>query len=283
MLSPGSLDIRLPSQAAPARAADALDLNGSRSPDIRVRYTVLGPLQIWVGGQDCAPTTPKVLQVFAMLLLRANHTVQTDVLIQELWGEEPPRSALTTIQTYVYQLRRLIERTGIGSTGDDVLVTRAPGYLLRVAPGQLDLQRFEECAAGARAHRAAGSMAAAAAELRAGLRLWTATPLSNVRLGSHLAPCVTDLQEKRRTAIQLVVEGEMELGCHRELIAELHSLIAHYPLDEWFHQQLMIALDRCGRRGDALRIYHGLRATLGSELGIDPSVETQALHQKLLS
>lgn len=248
-----------------------------------VTFVTLGSLRVWNGGRDCTPKTPKVLQVLALLLMRANRAVQTESLINELWGDEPPRSALTTIQTYVYQLRRLIEREGLGDGADgNMLITQSPGYILRLRPGQVDLDSFAELRRTGRAHFMRRNFAEASANLRAALALWTENALANVKLGPQLTAHVVDLQEQRRTALQMAIEAELELGMHRELVGELRSTVAQYPLDEWFHQRLMQVLDRCGRRSDALGVYHHLRRTIGDELGIDPSPEIQELHRQLL-
>ncbi|WP_245950559.1 AfsR/SARP family transcriptional regulator [Saccharothrix carnea] len=247
-----------------------------------LRFRTLGTLQIWNGHRTCAPKTPKVLQVLALLLVRANRAVRTESLVHELWGDNPPRSALTTIQTYIYQLRRLFEREQLARSGDDVLITRAPGYALVVEPGQLDLQVFEELRERGKRHFAQRRFGEASADLRAALRLWTENPLANVKLGAELGAYVLDLQERQRNTLELAIEAEMELGLHRELVGELRGVAAVYPLDEWFHQQLMRVLERSGRRSDALRVYRSLRSALSDELGIDPSPETQALHGQLL-
>lgn len=247
-----------------------------------VRFSVLGPLQMWNLDQECAPRTPKVLQVLALLLMRANRTVEKDALISELWGEDPPRSALTTIQTYIYQIRKLIERQAITSRGEDILATRPPGYILQVAPDQLDLENFRQLRQRGRSHMAASRFGDASEVLREALALCTENPLSNVKLGQQLEAHVADLQEQLRATLQLAIEADFKLGRHRELIGELRSLIATYPLDEWFYQQLILALDHSGRRSDALHVYRNLHSLLKGELGIDPSEATQKLHRRLL-
>lgn len=245
-----------------------------------VKFTMLGTLQVWNGQRDCSPTTPKVLQVLALLLVRTNRTVRTESLVEELWGNRPPRSALTTIPTYIYQLRRLFEREF--ALNGDILITRSPGYMLQVRPRQLDLQMFQDLRAEGRDHFGQQRFSDASASLRAALGLWTQDPLANVKLGTQLAAHVIDLQEQRRNTLQLAIESEMKLGLHRELIAELRSLITIYTHDEWFHQQLMRVLDRSGRRSDALSVYRQLHSTLEDELGITPAPETQNLHHRLL-
>ncbi|PSL52695.1 DNA-binding SARP family transcriptional activator [Saccharothrix carnea] len=268
------------SAPAPVGDPDGTAGGGYRGP---VRFSVLGPVEVWLGERDCTPKAPKVLQVLAFLLLRANRTVRTEPLIQELWGEDPPRSALTTIQTYAYQLRRLFVREGLAENGEDMLVTRSHGYALYVEPEQLDVHRFWALRDEGRALMQQNRFAEAAPRLRAALDLWSENPLVNVRLGAHLSAYVVDLQEQRRNTQQFAIEAEMELGLHRELIGELRAMTATHPLDEWFHWQLMMVLDRSGRRSEALHVYRSLRSTLNDELGIDPSREVQELHSRLLS
>jgi len=129
---------------------------------------------------------------------------------------------------------------------------------------------------------AADRFSEASAALRRALDLCNENPLSNVKLGPQLEAHVTDLQEQLRVTLQLAIEAELKLGHHRELIGELRSLIAAYPLDEWFYQQLILALDHSGRRSDALHVYRSLHSLLNGELGIDPSEATQKLHRQLL-
>ncbi len=245
-------------------------------------FSALGPLQVWNGREDCAPKAPKVLQVLSLLVVRANRIVATEAIIEELWGDRTPRTALTTIQTYIYQLRRMIERERLTGDGEEMLVTQPPGYVLHLGPGQLDLRQFQELRQHGRVAFAQHRFDQASAQLRAALLLWTQDPLANVKCGPHLEAHVLDLQEQHRNTVQLAIEAEMELGLHRELVPELRAMTALYPSDEWFHQQLMRALDRSGRRGDALHVYRMLHGTLSDELGINPSAETQQLHVELL-
>lgn len=247
-----------------------------------IRFQTLGSLQVINGFRDCAPRTPKVLQVLALLLVRSNRVVPTGSLINELWGEHGPRSAVTTIHTYICQLRKLIERENLVAESSAMLVTQSPGYLFRVEPGQLDLQDFWKLRQEGREHLARGRFHAASLSLRAALSLWVENPLLNVKLGPQLSAYVVKLEEERRNTLQSAIEAEIELGLHRELVPELRSLTTLYPSDEWLHRKLMVVLDRSGRRGDALQVYQILRSTLAAELGIDPAPETQQTHQQLL-
>lgn len=249
----------------------------------RTMYRLLGPVEIVRDGQDIAPTAPKIRQLVAMLLLRANRIVNTDTIIRELWPDEPPRSVRTTMQTYVYQLRRMIERTGLATDSDDMLQTRAPGYLLAVDPEQIDVFVFQRLVREGRELMVERRFAEAAEALRKALSLWSGPPLANVNCGSRLSAYVVDLQERRRNAYHLRVQAEMEIGGHRELVGELRSLVTANPLDEELHGQLIRVLDRSGRRSEALAVYRNLRGTLREELGLEPSAELRALHMELLA
>ncbi|MEQ4303826.1 AfsR/SARP family transcriptional regulator [Plantactinospora sp. B6F1] len=247
-----------------------------------LRFKVLGPLEVFRGEHECTPSAPKLLQVLALLVLHANRIVHIETLVRLLWGDRPPRSAVATIQTYIYQLRRFLTREQVDSGDGDLLVTKNPGYLLRVHPDQVDLQQFQRLSRQGQVFLRGRRLDEAASRLRAALGLWSGSPLANVPMGARLDPYVTDLQEQRRNALQLRIEAEIELGLHRELIGELRSLVVLHPLDEWMYGQLIRVLARSGRRSDALHAYHHLRTTLAAELGLDPSPELQQLYQQLL-
>src|SRR5215203_4908005 len=227
-----------------------------------IRIEVLGPLRVWNGDREITPRAPKVLQVLSLLILRRNQNVHTEVLMQELWGDNLPRSALTTIQTYVYQIRRLLGRERVGRH-QIALLTRTPGYQLRIAAGAVDLHGFLELSRHGRTLLDRGRPEEAAVALRAALELWTDEPLANVRLGSQLFAYVVDLQEQHRSTLRSAIEADVARGQHRQLSGELRALIAMNPLDGWLHGQLMVVLERNGRRSDALKVFHDLRDTLG--------------------
>jgi SARP family transcriptional regulator, regulator of embCAB operon len=247
------------------------------------QFKVLGPLEVVDGERECTPSAPKVRQVLALLLLRANQVVYTDSLIQELWGEKPPPSALTTIQTYIYHLRKLIERERLAADGEQMVVTRSPGYTLRIRDDQVDLARFKQLSRSGREHLEQGRHAEAVTDLQAALAMWSGGPLANVNLGPCLSAYVAELTEHQMTTLHLRIQAEMQQGMHRELLGELRSLAATYPFDEWLHSQLILALERSGRRSDALDIYHRLRTNLDRELGLDPSPQLQELHYQVLT
>jgi SARP family transcriptional regulator, regulator of embCAB operon len=128
-----------------------------------------------------------------------------------------------------------------------------------------------------------GELHRASEVLRDALSLWSGSALANVVCGPVLRSYATHLDERRITALELRISADMQLGRYRDLIAELKSLVATYPLNEWLHAQLIIALEKVGRRGEALRAYQDVRRLLNDELGIDPSADLQRIHHRVLS
>lgn len=256
---------------------------GLPTAETAVTYKLLGPLEIWKDGRDHAPTAPKILQLLAMLLLHHGKVVHIESIIGELWPGGPPRSVRTTIQTYVYQLRKCIEWSRLAPDADDLLVTRPPGYLLRAAPAQVDVFAFQQLCQQGRVLLDHHEHQEAVRCFREALALWSGPPLANMPCGPALSAYVVDLQEQRRNALHLCIQTELERGMHRDLIGELRSLVTTNPLDEGLHGLLMRALSASGRRSDALAAYRHLRSVLNGELGVEPCEELQRLHRELLS
>lgn len=248
-----------------------------------VAFTLLGPLEVLKNGVNFAPSAPKILQLLGMLLMRPGKVVHVDAIIQELWADDPPRSVRTTMQTYVYQLRKCIERHGLAEHSETLLVTRSPGYAFHIDPSQLDVTEFQQLCRAGRDSMAAHRYDDAAQSFRSALGLWTGPALANVQCGALLTAYAVDLQEQRRAAHHLRIQAEIEAGNHRELIGELKFLVSTNPLDEGLHGQLIRVLARSGRRSDAMEIYRLLRTRLHAELGVEPCAELQALHHGLLS
>ncbi|MEV7523923.1 AfsR/SARP family transcriptional regulator [Streptomyces sp. NPDC091371] len=242
-----------------------------------VRFGILGPLEVSGG----APQAAKLRVVLGTLLVRANEVVSVDGLIDELWPQAPPRTATTTLQVYVSHLRKSL-RAADPQDGPEVLVTRRPGYVLRVGAGELDAGRFEELSR--RGHQAllTADFAAAADLQRQALALWRGPLLSDTPHGPLLDGAAVRLGEARTTALDERVRAELHLGMHRELIAELQELVAEHPLHEEFHAHLMVALYRCGRQAEALRVFALLRQTLVDELGIEPGPHSRQLQRRIL-
>jgi DNA-binding SARP family transcriptional activator len=216
------------------------------------------------------------------LLLHANEVVSRDRLIDELWGETPPETAPTALQVYVSQLRKTLE-PGLGRGGASrVLLTRAPGYLLRVEPEQVDALRFERLVREAKEKRAAGDPAGASVLLDQALSLWRGPALADFAYEAFAQADIARLEELRLTALEDHSELEMAFGRGGELVAELEALVAQNPLRERLRAQLMLALYRAGRQAEALEEYQAARRVLVDELGIDPSPALQSLEKAIL-
>ena len=261
---------------------DASFRHGGGSED-SVRFSLLGPLEVRKNGIDYAPTAPKVLQLLAMLLIRPGQVVHTDSIIRELWASDPPRSVRKTLHIYVHHLRRCLDQDALTEVPESLLVTKSPGYLLRIDGSQVDVAQFRNLREQGRAALHRQEYSAAALSLQAALDLWAGPPMANVRCGPVLAAYSMELLEQRRSAHQLRIEAEINGGMDRELIGELRGLVAANPLDEGITGQLIRVLGRCGRRSDAMASYRDLRARLNDELGVEPCEELQQLHRELLS
>lgn len=244
---------------------------------------VLGTLRVMNGDDDCTPTPPKMRSVLALLALNANRVVGVGALIEELWGAEPPRSAVTTVQTYIYHLRQLFYSARLDEPGRQLLVTRQPGYLLQIGSRQVDAEVFESLVRKGRTHLELDEPRQAALVLEEALGMWTGPALADVPLGSALTAHAVRLEERRISALELRIEADIRLGRYHDLAGELRQLVHTHPLNEWFHGQLIRVLGGTGRRGEALQAYQALRAVLRDELGIDPSPALQRLQQQLLT
>ncbi|MEU6679797.1 AfsR/SARP family transcriptional regulator [Streptomyces sp. NPDC046925] len=253
---------------------------------------VLGPLGVRVGGVAVMPTAPKPRKVLALLALHVDRVVPVGLLVEELWGERPPRSARTTLQTYILQLRELIGAAleqgaeSAEASGDvsakDVLVTAPGGYVLRGGGGSSDVVEFERLAGMGYRAMDGEDFAGAARLLREALALWSGSALADVRAGVQLEMEVRRLEETRLCALYQRIEADLRLGRHRELLGELTVLVSRYRTHENLHGQFMLALYRSGRRGEALSVYQRLRQALVRDLGLEPSPELRRLQQAIL-
>jgi DNA-binding SARP family transcriptional activator len=225
------------------------------------------------------PTAPKVRQVLAFLLVRWNQIIPIGEFVDELWGDDPPASAMTTLQTYIYKLRRdVLEPSGMAQ-----LNTHPSGYMLEVADEDIDVYRFERLSRQGRAAKQAGDAIRAGELLSDALSLWRGKALLGITTGEILSTHVTRLEENRLQVLGMRIDTDMQLGRHEQLISELKSLVGSHPLHERFYATLMMALDRSGRRFEALQVYRRLRDLLIDELGLEPSTDLQRLHLSLLN
>ena len=237
-----------------------------------MQFRILGPLEV-AGDDSLLPLGgAKQRALLALLLLNVNESVSTDRLIEELWGEELPESGRAALQVRVSQLRKALGPAG------ELVVTRAPGYVLRLESEQLDLHRFERLVGEADA----AEPALAAAKLREALALWRGGPLADLSYEAFAQPAIRRLEELRLGTVEKRIEADLALGRHADLVAELEALVAEHPLREHLRAQLMLALYRCGRQADALAVYQSARRALVEQLGIEPSPTLRELEEAIL-
>jgi DNA-binding SARP family transcriptional activator len=240
-------------------------------------FRVLGPVVVAADGESRA-LPGKERALLAALLLQPGRIVSTDGLIEALWGTEPPASARKTVQWHVKQLRRTL-----GPQIAERIITRAPGYLIEVRPGELDLDNFSGLADRGRSAARAGDWERAADLLAAALAQWCGDPLSDVPSAALRRSEVPRLTELRAQVQEARIEADLHVGRHQEVTAELRQLVATQPYRERTCAQLMLALYRSGRRGEALDAYQRARSGLRDELGIEPGSELQRLYQRILA
>ncbi|MBD0707532.1 MULTISPECIES: BTAD domain-containing putative transcriptional regulator [unclassified Streptomyces] len=242
-----------------------------------------GSFEIVTGdGEVHAPRAPKVSRLLAVLALQPRTTIATDTLIRELWGESPPAGALRTLQTHVYHARRMLADIRACPPGREPLVTKGPGYRLDVDDEDVDVRAFENLVRRAQSERDAGLLDAASHHVTRAFGLWRGPLLSNLPVGAVLASRAARLEELHLRALELRVEIAGARGQFRHILPDLRVLVDEYPLHEWFHGQLIQALHRVGRRGEALQAYRNLYTLLRAELALEPSAELRNLHAKIL-
>ena len=249
-------------------------------------FRVLGRLEVCSGATTGTLTAPKPRQLLALLLLRSSLVVSVDTMSTELWDDEPPYSAQTTIQTYVLQVRRMLAGTLGVSQAEvtrDIVVTTDGGYRLQVGPGELDLHNYQRLVADGRAALDQGNYDGGSALLSRALKLWRDTPLADVRLGAVLRIDVARLEEEHLATVQQRIDAQMRLDNHQSVLCELGGLAATHPLHEELQARYMLALYRSGRRTDALDTFRRLRSTLRDNLGLEPSGRLQHLQQAILN
>jgi DNA-binding SARP family transcriptional activator len=247
----------------------------------RVEFRILGSLTVVRAGEEVQVTGAKVRTVLAYLLVHARQLVTPAALIEELWRDEPPMSAMNTLQTYISQLRRLLEPRGQPSREPQLLQTLPGGYLLDSQDHQIDSWLFEEIVRESRTALDVDEPNKAVDRLRTGLQLWRGPALADVS-GLTAEREASRLEERRQVALEMRVEAELALGCHADLIGELERLVSDHPWREQLAAHLMVALYRCQRQADALAVYRVARDRLVDELGVSPGPMLQQLEQRIL-
>jgi predicted ATPase/DNA-binding SARP family transcriptional activator len=248
-----------------------------------MRFGIPGPLQV-IGdnGLELALGGRMPRTVLAILLLRANEVVSSDRLVEELWAGAPPASAAKGLHVHVSRLRRTLAASHPDS-GDERLVTAAGGYLLRIAPDELDVQRCQRLIGEGRSLLAAGRPDQALAALSGAVELWRGDVLADFQYDAFAQAEIARLGELRAAVLEERIAVEMLLGREAPVLGELERLVREYPFRERLRGQLMLALYRTGRQAEALAAYRAARSALVDELGIEPSVELRQLHEAILA
>lgn len=239
-------------------------------------FGVLGPVRA-ANGTAIAVLPPKERIVLATLLLRAGQAASISTLIEALWDDEPPVTARNGLQGHVKQLRRLL-----GPAGERI-ITRTPGYLIEVRPGELDLDSFIRLTGSARSAAKAGAWEDAVTLLNEALGLWRGEPLSDIPSLLLQRNETPRLAELRAQALDARIDAELRSGKHDAVTAELRHLVAAHPHRERSWAQLMLALYLGGRQSEAVAVYRQARTVLREDLGIDPGSELQELHHRILT
>jgi DNA-binding SARP family transcriptional activator/uncharacterized protein YjbI with pentapeptide repeats len=245
--------------------------------------SLLGPVDVSVSGAAAGITQPGLRILLAMLALSANKVVPISALIDALWQEESSRQREKNLHVQVHLLRRRLAELEPGRTTSRI-VTAPPGYMLALADGELDALSFAALARHGRQLAQSGNAAAGADVLRQALRLWRGPALGEVAQACpRLAAEAAGLEDQRLAVLEDQADADLAAGRHADLAGQLPGLIAQFPLRERLRGQLMLALYRCGRQGDALAAYQQARELLGEELGLDPGPQLQALQQQILT
>jgi DNA-binding SARP family transcriptional activator len=235
---------------------------------------ILGSFQLEEGGRRIPMGGVRQRAVLVSLLLHANEVVPSEQLLVDLWGEDSPSSAANALQAAISRVRRALP---LGR-----LITKAPGYLLRIFPEELDASQFERLVSEGREALTAGAAEQAARTLRQALSLWQGPPLADFRYEPFAQTEIVRLEELHLTCLEERVEADLALGLASVLVAELRRLVGDHPLRERLRGQLMLALYRDGRQAEALEVYREFRSVLRDELGLDPSPRLRELEAAIL-
>jgi DNA-binding SARP family transcriptional activator/pimeloyl-ACP methyl ester carboxylesterase len=239
-----------------------------------MRVSLLGPFRVDDVPAGTEVGAAKERSLLAALALNPGAVVPVESLIAALWGEDPPGAARKTLQTYVWNLRQAF--------GDDVIATETPGYLLRIAPEDVDIGRFRSLVRDGETAMAAGDVARACAVLGEALALWRGEPFGGVAAHTGLAGEKTRLMEEYLSALETRFNADLAAGRHAEVVGELEALVDEHPFRERLWGYLMVALYRCSRQADALAVYQRARHVLVEELGLEPGGELRRIEEAVL-
>ena len=243
-------------------------------------FRILGPIEVWAGDRRLELRGARQVALLGFLLLHANRAVSTDALVDGLWGSERSAGAGKRLQMAITRLRQTLR--ALDRDGTSVLRTVNGGYLLSIAPGDLDAEVFQSRVLEGQQALQAGDSARARDLVGMALVLWRGPALAEVGFEDFAQPQIRRLEELRLVALETRVDSDLRLGRHAAVVGELGGLVATDPTRERLTGQLMLALYRCGRQADALEVYQRTRAHLAQELGLEPGPALQQLQHQIL-
>jgi DNA-binding SARP family transcriptional activator/tetratricopeptide (TPR) repeat protein len=247
-----------------------------------VRFRLLGPLEVRDGAGWLAIRSAQQRTVLAVLLIEAGRTVTTDRLVDEIWGERPPRTAVNALHGYVMRLRQLLGGRQTGSLAGPIVTVRH-GYQLLAEEDDLDATMFDRLVESGKQDLTRRRLRAGAARLAEALALWRGPAFADVPASPTVATAVQWFEQRRLTAVEDRIDADLELGRHAEVVDELYRLTGATPLRERLLAQLMLALFRCGRRSEALDAYRAGSRALMDELGVRPGARLRELERMILA
>jgi predicted ATPase/DNA-binding SARP family transcriptional activator len=239
-----------------------------------MEFHILGPLEVVADGEVLALGGPRQRAVLALLLLRPNAAVPRTQILDAVWGDDAPRTAIGSLQVYIHGLRQAI--------GAARIETKGSTYRLQIEPGELDLDQFDAAVERARAALANGNARDASADLAAALALWRGPALADLAEHGEAQAAARELDERRLAALELQNDAWLALGRGDLVLAGIEREIETQPFRERFRAQLILALYRAGRQTDALAAYQAMRATWADELGIEPTPALKELERAVL-
>jgi DNA-binding SARP family transcriptional activator len=240
-------------------------------------FGILGPLEVRRGEELVELTGSRQRALLAVLLLRAGEVIPAERLLEDVWADDLPRAGATALRVRISQLRRAL------GPDAELIKTRAPGYLITLESGQLDVHRFERLTRDGDQALERGEPAAAAEMFEQALALWRGPALADFPYDAFAQGPAGRLEELRMAAREQLVAAQLALGRHGRILGELRELVAEYPLRERLWAHLILALYREGRQADALEAYRHARRTLTEEIGIEPGPELRMLEQQVLN
>lgn len=249
----------------------------------QINIRLLGPMSAFMNNKSVTPSAAKQRQILALLALNAGRVVTVPTLVEELWGDYPPRSSLATLQNYILHLRNRMAAALHSDPGiKEVLCTRHGGYLLAESLCHTDIDEFGQLVFSGREAAERGDHRAASDRLGRALKLWRGPALADMPTGRVLELEATSLEETRLGVIERRIHADLALDRHADLVGELVVLTAKHPMNENFFALLMTALYRAGHVARALEAFHRLRSALREELGVEPCARLQRMHQAVL-